>query len=110
MSLGDIFDKIKEIFTGEPDQKEQHVRPASEDPQGDPADQQNENAGYSRRSAHEDRNSGILPSSQDPRGDPADQQSNILPSSQDPQGDPADQQSNILPASQDPRGDPADER
>src|SRR5438128_2170484 len=48
----------------------QNVRPASEDPLGDPADQE------------------IRPASEDPLGDPADQQ--VLPASQDPYGDPAD--------------------
>ena len=53
------------------------VRPASEDPYGDPADQQFGN---------------VKPASQDPYGDPADQQSgNVRPASEDPYGDPADQ-------------------
>ena len=39
------------------------ILPASQDPYGDPADQQN--AGYQQ--------GGILPASQDPYGDPADQ-------------------------------------
>jgi len=46
------------------------VAPASQDPYGDPADQQ------------------VLPASQDPYGDPADQ--DVAPASQDPYGDPAD--------------------
>lgn len=46
------------------------VLPASQDPYGDPADQQ------------------VLPASEDPYGDPADQV--VLPASQDPYGDPAD--------------------
>jgi len=46
------------------------VLPASQDPYGDPADQQ------------------VLPASEDPYGDPADQA--VLPASQDPFGDPAD--------------------
>lgn len=56
------------------------IRPASEDPLGDPADQE------------QDQN--IAPASQDPYGDPADQQGgfqNVAPASQDPYGDPADQ-------------------
>jgi hypothetical protein len=79
-----------------------NIRPASEDPLGDPADQQ---AGYGN----------VRPASEDPLGDPADQDprfGNVLPASQDPLGDPADQQAgygNVLPASQDPLGDPADQ-
>ena len=68
------------------------IRPASEDPQGDPADQE--------------QGQDIAPASQDPYGDPADQQGgfqqggfqqpdfqNVAPASQDPYGDPADQAS-----------------
>ncbi len=56
---------------------ERQVRPASEDPSGDPADQQFGN---------------IRPASEDPSGDPADQQfGNVRPASEDPHGDPADQ-------------------
>ena len=53
-----------------------NVRPASEDPLGDPADQEQ----------------NILPASQDPLGDPADQRPagmDIRPASEDPYGDPA---------------------
>jgi hypothetical protein len=56
------------------------IRPASEDPLGDPADQQ----GFG---------GNIRPASEDPMGDPADQQGaypGVLPASQDPYGDPAD--------------------
>lgn len=42
----------------------QEILPASQDPYGDPADQQN--AGYQQ-------GGNILPASQDPYGDPADQ-------------------------------------
>jgi hypothetical protein len=71
--------------------RQRDVQPASQDPYGDPADQQ------------------VLPSSQDPYGDPADIQ--VLPASRDPYGDPADQagQEEVAPASQDPYGDPADD-
>jgi len=62
-----------------------NVRPASEDPYGDPADQSNEG-----------QFGNVLPASQDPYGDPADQSNegqfgNIRPASEDPYGDPADQ-------------------
>jgi len=46
----------------------QPVLPASQDPLGDPADQN----GYAQNAA--DQQAGILPASQDPLGDPADQQ------------------------------------
>jgi len=49
------------------------IRPASQDPYGDPADPQQT----------------VLPASQDPYGDPADQTQGVLPASQDPYGDPA---------------------
>jgi len=111
MSLEGIFDKLKELITGEPDRSEQpNVRPASEDPQGDPADQQVEPAG---RWNHGGRDQGgVLPSSADPYGDPADRQEGILPATMDPRGDPADDEDRsqgIRPASEDPMGDPADE-
>ncbi|MDF5723013.1 MAG: hypothetical protein PUP91_21570 [Rhizonema sp. PD37] len=57
------------------------VRPASEDPYGDPADANAQQA-------------KISPASEDPYGDPADanaQQAKISPASEDPYGDPADQ-------------------
>jgi hypothetical protein len=53
-----------------------NVRPASEDPYGDPADQEFGN---------------VRPASEDPYGDPADQEfGNVRPASEDPYGDPAD--------------------
>lgn len=69
------------------------VRPASEDPFGDPAD----SASQGSNSAFGD----VRPASEDPYGDPADQQGNsgsnnsafgdVRPASEDPYGDPADQ-------------------
>jgi hypothetical protein len=58
-----------------------NVRPASEDPYGDPADTEQGQFG------------NVLPASQDPYGDPADQSQfgNVRPASEDPYGDPADQ-------------------
>lgn len=47
-----------------------NVRPASEDPYGDPADQQGQ--GRSRQTAGGNFGN-VLPASQDPYGDPADQ-------------------------------------
>ncbi|MFQ4145582.1 hypothetical protein [Chlorogloeopsis sp. ULAP02] len=57
-----------------------NIRPASEDPYGDPAD-------YGQYG-------NIRPASEDPYGDPADygQYGNISPASEDPYGDPADSQ------------------
>src|SRR5687768_15073118 len=60
------------------------VRPASEDPYGDPADQ------------HGGQFTNVRPASEDPYGDPADQAGggqfgNVRPASEDPYGDPADQ-------------------
>ena len=72
---------------GQGQTRESEVRPASEDPYGDPAGQQ------------------VRPASEDPYGDPADQ--NVRPVSEDPYRDPADQ--NVRPASEDPYGDPADQ-
>jgi hypothetical protein len=89
-----------------PPTADRNVRPSSEDPYGDPADQDYSNA---------------IPASQDPYGDPADQgyanagyndqYGNLTPASQDPYGDPADQESysQPIPASEDPYGDPADD-
>jgi hypothetical protein len=103
--LGDLLDAV----TGGQQKEEEHgrpnVRPASEDPYGDPADQvDGQMTGYP---------GGVLPASQDPMGDPADQWDGhqVLPASQDPLGDPADTWDGhqVLPASQDPLGDPADE-
>jgi hypothetical protein len=97
---GGLLDTVLDALDGQPQSRDPRVRPASEDPLGDPADQ-----GYGR---------SVLPASQDPLGDPADQEQygrSVLPASQDPLGDPADQFAgrNIRPASEDPLGDPADE-
>ena len=86
---------------------DRRVRPASEDPYGDPANQ-----GYGGIEGD------VIPASQDPYGDPAYQEQgyggqfgNVIPASQDPYGDPADEQfGDIRPASEDPYGDPADEQ
>ena len=65
-----------------------NVRPASEDPYGDPAD--------NRADAGEFGN--VRPASEDPYGDPADNVAdagefgNVRPASEDPYGDPADEE------------------
>jgi hypothetical protein len=93
---------------------DRQIRPASEDPYGDPADQ-----GYGDiRPASEDSYGDpadqgygdIRPASEDPYGDPADQgYGDIRPASEDPYGDPADQGYGIPPVGEDPYGDPADQ-
>lgn len=67
------------------------VLPASQDPLGDPGDQQGTYA-YADRTGLPPN---VRPASQDPLGDPADQGGggfgNVRPASEDPLGDPADQ-------------------
>ncbi|MBD2386139.1 translation initiation factor [Cylindrospermum sp. FACHB-282] len=79
--------KAKDLFLGtkdsEVDQDAEYrgkVRPASEDPYGDPADP----ASYG----------DVRPASEDPYGDPADPASygDVRPASEDPYGDPADEE------------------
>ena len=87
--VDDFLRKAKDVITGSnKEQDGQHsdrqVRPASEDPLGDPADVfgQSDN---------------VRPASEDPLGDPADasgQSDNVRPASEDPLGDPADQNDN----------------
>ena len=89
------------------------VRPASEDPYGDPA-------GYG--GADYGQYGDVRPASEDPYGDPSDQVADygqygdVRPASEDPYGDPADyeavgygQSGDVRPASEDPYGDPANE-
>jgi hypothetical protein len=122
-----LLDQVMDVLTGNEDEADprrgRNIRPASEDPLGDPADQMVVD-GRRVRPASEDPlgdpadqeryGRSVLPASQDPLGDPADQQiygRSVLPASQDPLGDPADQLAgrNIRPASEDPLGDPADQ-
>ena len=60
MGLGDLIKNVVDTITGHKDDQaeDQNIRPASEDPYGDPADQI---AGQN-----------IRPASEDPYGDPAD--------------------------------------
>ena len=112
MRLPGILGDVIEAVTGHDpnDAQNQHngqqVRPASEDPYGDPADQ-----GYQQVGQYP---GGVLPASQDPYGDPADQYNGqqVLSADQDPYGDPADQFNGqqVLSADQDPLGDPADQQ
>lgn len=74
--LGDLLGKRK------PTPGRADVKPASEDPYGDPADQKG--GAYAN----------AKPASEDPYGDPADQQAGgkkVRPASEDPYGDPADE-------------------
>ncbi|MEG3941180.1 MULTISPECIES: translation initiation factor [unclassified Microcoleus] len=65
-----------------------NVRPASEDPYGDPAD----------NVANAGQFGNVRPASEDPYGDPADNVAdagmfgNVRPASEDPYGDPADEE------------------
>jgi hypothetical protein len=83
--VDDFFRKAKDFILGRNDNqadeeyRDRNVRPASEDPYGDPADQ--------------DIYSNAIPASQDPYGDPADQEfGDVRPASEDPYGDPADEE------------------
>jgi hypothetical protein len=79
--VDDFLRKAKDFLAGSNDEQsdrdtDREVRPASEDPYGDPADQYG----------------NAIPASEDPYGDPADQYGgDVRPASEDPYGDPADQ-------------------
>ena len=80
--VDDILRRVQEALGGDNSDQgnyegDRDVRPSSEDPYGDPADEQYGN---------------VRPASEDPYGDPADEQyGNVRPASEDPYGDPADQ-------------------
>lgn len=83
--VDDFLRRAKDALLGdESSEEDREVRPASQDPYGDPADQFG--------------SGNITPASQDPYGDPADQASyggqfgNVRPASEDPYGDPADEE------------------
>jgi len=108
MRLDQMLEKVLDVVKGDDSEeqaRDRNVRPATEDPYGDPADQ-----GYQQAGQYP---GGVMPASQDPYGDPADQYQGqqVLSSSQDPYGDPADEMhgQQVLSASEDPYGDPADE-
>jgi hypothetical protein len=118
-----LIGQIEGLFRGRQSELEQqypNLRPASEDPLGDPADLEHRQQGYSQPVSQsydggylEGQFPGIKPASQDPLGDPADlEQPNYRQGYQNPpnsQGGPLQQQfPGIKPASQDPLGDPAD--
>lgn len=103
-----IFDRLKDVLDGDNNEQQPNtdVLPASQDPLGDPADQEGyasnaaynngyNQTGYNQAPVDESQFGNVLPASQDPLGDPADQEAgfgNVLPASQDPLGDPADQE------------------
>jgi hypothetical protein len=72
-----------------------NIRPASEDPLGDPADQEQ---------APDALPEGVLPASMDPLGDPADQ--DMGAASQAGWGQSEGLPAGVRPASEDPLGDP----
>ncbi|MFN3651691.1 MAG: translation initiation factor [Armatimonadota bacterium] len=108
MDFRNLLGGVLDMLTGGQTQRQRrpNVRPAAEDPWGDPADQ-----GYAPTGTYQGRN--VRPASEDPYGDPADefQGQQVRPASMDPYGDPADQFQGhqVLDSSQDPYGDPADE-
>jgi hypothetical protein len=115
-----LFDRLRDALDGDDEQRINNpdVLPASQDPYGDPADQEGgfyNNAGHHQQGYDNGAFGNVLPASEDPYGDPADNDSsvvNVMPASMDPYGDPADQEQgfgNVRPASEDPYGDPADE-
>ena len=73
-----LLNQIEDLFGQHAANTGQQIRPASQDPYGDPAGQFG----------------NVRPASQDPYGDPADQEgrrfANVRPASEDPYGDPAD--------------------
>ncbi|MDF5723828.1 MAG: translation initiation factor [Rhizonema sp. PD37] len=89
--VGDFLRKIigggdEERADEEGNYGDRGVRPASEDPYGDPADQ-----GYGNPGGY-GQYGDVRPASEDPYGDPADQgYGDVRPASEDPYGDPADQ-------------------
>jgi len=95
MSFGNIFDRLKDALDGDDERIDgRDIRPASEDPYGDPADQEQQ-GGFYPANNYDPAFGNVLPASEDPYGDPADQEQgfgNIRPASEDPYGDPADQE------------------
>ncbi len=77
--VDDFLRRAADAVFGSNDEERQ-VRPASEDPYGDPGD-------YGQFG-------DVRPASEDPYGDPGDygQFGNVRPASEDPYGDPADRQ------------------
>jgi hypothetical protein len=89
MMVGDFLRKAADaLLNNQPAEGDQQTpRPASADPDGDPADQVAEPGQFGN----------VRPASEDPYGDPANQvagaepSGNVRPASEDPYGDPANQ-------------------
>ena len=87
-----ILGTLKDLLGQKSGKQDRNVRSASEDPYGDPADQ---NQSYQNQSA-QNQYDNVRPASEDRYGDPADSgngnvRRNVRPASEDPYGDPADQ-------------------
>ena len=87
-----LLGTLKDMLGQKSGKQDQNVRPASEDPYGDPADQ---NQSAQNQSA-QNQSGNVRPASEDRYGDPADSERgngrrNVRPASEDPYGDPADQ-------------------
>lgn len=92
--IGRIESLFGQFGGGGAQQQQPNVRPASQDPYGDPALQ---GASYPYVEGQDPRFGNVRPASEDPLGDPAFQQGggqfgNVRPASEDPLGDPADQE------------------
>lgn len=86
-----LLGTITNLFGQHSANQERNVRPASEDPYGDPAVQ---NQSYQNQNQNQYGNA--RPASEDRYGDPADSERgnsrrNVRPASEDPYGDPAGQ-------------------
>jgi hypothetical protein len=96
-----LMGRLEGLFKGaqeeEPQFQGRDVRPASEDPLGDPADVY---GGYQSPTSYPYVEGDVRPASEDPLGDPADQFRQV------DRSDPRFK--NLKPASEDPLGDPAD--
>ena len=99
-----LMEKAKEAIFGKRETRMYRghaIRPSSEDPYGDPADQMSRSRMSSPRGF-----SNVRPASEDPMGDPADQmRGSMKHSSSLSQG----RFGNVKPASEDPMGDPGDQ-
>ena len=100
-----LLDKAKQAIFGRRETRMYRgraIRPASEDPYGDPADQMSTSRMSSTRGFN-----NVRPASEDPMGDPADQMRGSMKRSS---GLNQGRFGNVKPASEDPMGDPADQR
>lgn len=87
-----LLGTLKDLLGQKSGKQDRQVRSASEDPHGDPADQNQSAQNQSAQSQY----GNVRPASEDPYGDPADSENgngrrNVRPASEDPYGDPADQ-------------------